>query len=57
MEGDWKGKWKKLKKLVKKNNEKARIDKYNEEKMQSEIYKGLDKESHEWLNCNITQRR
>ena len=25
--------------------------------MQSEIYKGLDKESHEWLNCNISQKK
>ena len=57
MEGDWKGKWKKLKKLTKKNKEKARIDQYKKKRKQSEIYKGLDKESHEWLNCNINPKK
>ena len=49
MVGTWKDIWQKLKNKRTLN----RIEQYKTKKMQSEIYKKLDNDGHEWLKCNI----
>ena len=51
--GTWKDVWKKMKGIIKDSRRTERKEAYAEKRMQSEIYKGLDEGSHQWLRCNM----
>jgi hypothetical protein len=57
LDGTWKDVWSKLKTKMRKSREQHRKRQYEEKRMQSEIYKGLDDDGHEWLQCNIDPRK
>ena len=52
LEGEQKGIWKTLKRLMKGKSENFKLMKWKDEKMQSEVYEKLNEESHKWRQCN-----
>ena len=55
--GPWKNVWKKLKKVIHRQREEKRINEYQKKTLQSEIYRGLDDCSHQWLSTNIDPKK
>ena len=55
--GTWRDVWNKIKKELKDERRKTRKEEYAEKKMQSDIYKGLDKSCHQWMKCNIDPKK
>jgi len=55
--GGWKDVWNKIKKEIREGRRKKRKGAYTEKKMQSEIYKGMDENCHQWMKCNIDPRK
>ena len=57
LEGEYKGIWKTLKRLMKGKSENWKLKKYKDKKIQSEVHEKLDEESHRWLQCNIEPKK
>ena len=51
--GTWKDIWEHIRKVLLEHRKKERKETYMGKKMQSEIYKGLEEPSHQWMRCNI----
>ena len=49
----WKDIWKHIKKVLWDHRRKERKETYIRKKMQSEICKGIEEPSHQWMKCNI----
>ena len=49
----WKDIWEHIKKVLLDYRRKERKKTYMGKKMQSEIFKGLEEPSHQWMKCNI----
>ena len=46
LKGEWKGIWTTLKRFIKEKSKNGKLKKYNDKKMQSEVYGKLDEEIH-----------
>ena len=55
--GTWRDIWTKVKGMVREGRRQRRKESYLEKRMQSEYYKYLDEDCHQWLSCNIDPRK
>ena len=51
--GTWKDIWEHITKVLVDHRKKEKKKTYIEKKVQSEIYKGLEEPSHQWMKCNV----
>ena len=57
LDREWKGIWKKLKRIIKGKSENCKLKKYKDKKMQIEVYEKPEEGSRRWVQWNIEPRR